>query len=409
MAIAVICTGTELLRGTTVNTNSAFLGRCLVSAGSELELQLSIGDRPKELFDALADALRSADTLIVSGGLGPTDDDITLECVARFFGKKLALSPELEEKVREHYRAYHRDGSRCPKRQFKQALLPESGHIIPNPAGSASGIWFDTEYAGVVRRIFLAPGPPREFEPMAEKFIVPLAVEREKHLRYTQGLLIAGIGESTVMAEAEKLLIDFGGEVADTASGEGTTIYLSGEENPVRKSIRELCGHFGVSALPPGQTKLFPYFSQLMKQRKLSFACAESCTGGLIAEKITELPGASEFFLGGVVSYCNELKEKLLGVRHETLVQFGAVSGECVKEMVEGVCRTTGADCGVAVSGIAGPDGGTPDKPVGLVWIAMHTPGKTECRELHLRGSRQMIRDRAAALAINALREMLEQ
>ncbi len=409
MAIAIICTGTELLRGTTINTNSAFLGRCLVAAGSELELQLSIGDRPKELFDALADALHSADTIIVSGGLGPTDDDITLECVARFFGRELALSPELEVKVREHYRAYHRDGSRCPKRQFKQALVPESGHIIPNPAGSASGIWFDAEYAGVARRIFLAPGPPREFEPMVENFIVPLAVEREKHRQFTRGMLISGIGESTVMAEAEKLLADFPGEVADTASGEGTTIYLSGEEAAVLERMRILRDHFGVAALPLGKTKLFPYFSELMKARKLTFACAESCTGGLIAEKITELPGASEFFLGGVVSYCNELKHGLLGVRQDTLENFGAVSAECVKEMVEGVCRTTGADCGVAVSGIAGPDGGTPDKPVGLVFVGLHIPGRTESRELHLRGSRQMIRDRAAALAVNGIREMLEQ
>ncbi len=407
MGIAVICTGTELLRGTTVNTNCAYLGRNLLSAGLELSLQLSVGDRAGELVAALGSALQFADNIIVSGGLGPTDDDITLECCARFFGEELFLCEELRQKVIDCWQKYHRDNSRCPKKQFKQAMLPQNGHIIPNPAGSASGIWFDTVYGNKSRRIFLVPGPPREFEPMVRDFIVPLLRERETVSSFTGGIAICGIGESTVMMKSREVLGDFTGEIADTASEEGTRIYLTGNQQDVDEKIAKIRDLFGKSALPSGEMSLFPAFVKLLREKNLTFACAESCTGGLVATKLTDIPGVSDVFLGGIVSYSNQVKNCVLGVSSDTLSEYGAVSAECVREMVEKACAITGADCGVSLSGIAGPGGGTPEKPVGLVYAGVKTPGECRTFELHLRGSRSMIRERAAALAVNFLREML--
>ena len=407
MSIAMICSGTELLRGSAVNTNGAYLGKALLSSGRELALTLAVGDRCEELSFAMSTCMRCAEVVIICGGLGPTDDDISLECAARFFGEKLFESAELREKVQAHWQKIH-PKMHCPKNQFRQARVPEHGHIIPNPNGSASGIWFDSFYAGRSRRIFLLPGPPLEFEPMVDNYLLPLVAEADSSsYGCTKALMISGIGESTAAMKSAPILADFEGEVADTASAQGTCFFLTGEKSRVENKIALLRELFGDSALEDGIYSVYDSVGAALQKRHLTLATAESCTGGMIAEKFTSIPGISEVFLGGVVSYSNHLKQTLLKVRAETLADHGAVSRECAEEMVTSLCAETGADCGISVTGIAGPGGGTPEKPVGLVFVGVKCLDQLQIEELHLRGSRAMIRERAAATAVNILRKML--
>ncbi|MCQ2352639.1 MAG: CinA family nicotinamide mononucleotide deamidase-related protein [Victivallaceae bacterium] len=405
MSIALISTGTELLRGSTCNTNSCFLGRELVSRGGGLAFEMSVADRAEDISFALSCALHTCDEIVVTGGLGPTDDDVTLEIVARFFGAKLVMSDVLKAKIDAFWHRLHK--GHCPKKQYKQALLPENGKIIDNPAGSASGIFFESLYDRKMRRIFLAPGPPCEFEPMAQNFLVPMLLEYEKECRVTTGFLAAGIGESTLDKMIAEKLKPFAVEIGVTSSAEGTRLFLSGSENEVQKALLAARQSIGDAALPDGETKLFDYVGKLLIENNLTLGVAESCTGGLIAKRFTDLAGISAVFQGGVVSYSNELKKNLLGVPEKILSRCGAVSAECCRAMVEGVCRASASSCGIATTGIAGPGGGTAEKPVGLVYIGVRVNGRCEVVELHLRGSRPAIRERAAAQACNLLREMI--
>ncbi len=405
MSIALISTGTELLRGSTCNSNSCFLGRELVSRGGRLAFEMSVADRAEDISFALSCALRTCDAIVVTGGLGPTDDDVTLEVVARFFGEKLVMSDVLKEKIDAFWHRLH--AGHCPKKQYKQALFPENGKIIDNPAGAASGIFFETLYDRKMRRIFLAPGPPREFEPMAQNFLVPMLLEYAKERVSTRGFLAADIGESTLCKMLGDTLKNFAVEIGVTASAEGTRLFLSGGENEVQKALLAARQTVGAAALPSGETKLFDYVGKLLMESNLTLAVAESCTGGLIAKRFTDLAGISSVFQGGVVSYSNEMKKNLLGVPEEILSRCGAVSEECCRAMVEGVCRASAASCGIATTGIAGPGGGTAEKPVGLVYIGAKVNGRCKVEELHLHGSRAAIRERAAAKACNLLRAML--
>ncbi len=405
MSIALISTGSELLRGATANTHCGFLGRELLAHGGKLALEMSVGDAANDISFALSCALRSCDQIVVTGGLGPTDDDLTLESVAFFFGVELLLSDELKEKVVGCWRQRHT--GHCPKKQLKQALVPVNAKIIPNEAGVASGFVFETLYDHKMRRIFLLPGPPREFEPMAKNFVVPMLMERETTLTTTLGFLAADVAESTLDKMLGNALKAFPVEVGDTTSAEGTKLFVSGEKAAVEEAIAVAQKIVGNAALPVGETRLFDYVGKLLMDQKLSLAVAESCTGGLVAKKFTDLAGISASFLGGVVSYSNELKKELLGVPDEILSRCGAVSSECCRAMVEGVCRTAHADCGIATTGIAGPGGGTPEKPVGLVYIGAKAGDLCEIEELHLHGSRDAIRERAAAKACNLLRTLI--
>ncbi|MCQ2378335.1 MAG: CinA family nicotinamide mononucleotide deamidase-related protein [Victivallaceae bacterium] len=406
MSIAMISTGTELLRGTALDTDGAFLGRELVSRGCALDCRFVAGDAPEDICSALAAALKRCDSIVVSGGLGPTDDDVTLESVCRFFGAELLVSETLREKVSSFWARRH--SGRCPKRQFRQALIPAGGVILDNPYGSASGIGFDTLYGGRLRHIFLLPGPPAEFEPMAREHLVPLLLRYEKRFRATRGFLAAATGEAALCRLVADALKDFPVEIAVTAQPEGTRLYLSGEdETTVSAAIEAARRAVGSNALPENETELFPFVGRLLLEKNRTLATAESCTGGLVAKKFTDVPGISRVFLGGVVSYSNELKRKILGVPAEILETHGAVSAECARAMADGICRATGADCGISTTGIAGPDGGSAAKPVGSVFVGIRVADLCETFELHLHGNRMSIREAAAARACNFLREML--
>lgn len=409
MNIAFISTGTELLKGSAVNTNLRCFGSALAAAGIPLHQEIACGDRKQEIAEALSAALKSSEILLVSGGLGPTSDDITLETVARFFGLELHQDPVLTLKIENFWKALGRSIP-CPKSQFKQAMLPENGIAIDNPRGSASGIDIKVDYAGISRRIFLVPGPPSEFEPMIAESILPAILEIVPDRLKTVGFLCAGVGESTVAKTLEKPVTALGVEIAYCADASGTRVFLSSSDDALlAEADRVAHDLMGASAMPDGVLDPVTRTIDLLKEKGLTLVTAESCTGGMIANSIVERSGVSAVFAGGAVTYSNELKEKMLGVPAELLAAHGAVSPECACAMVRGAAEKMGSDAAVATTGIAGPDGGTPEKPVGLVYIAAFVKGEVLCRELKLRGGRTMIRQRAAAQALNLLNTMLER
>lgn len=405
MSIAVICTGTELLKGSAVNTNMAFLGRELCAAGLPATLEITVGDHTSELVEAVADALKMADTLIISGGLGPTTDDMTLDTVARFFGVALNDDEELKEKVQTFWNFHH--PGRCPKAQFRQARIPEGGFVLPNPVGSASGLGFETTFGGKLRRIFLLPGPPREFEPMVKDFLLPKLLENRRGKLETCGFLCCA-GESMVFPVVEKAVAGLPVEVACAAGAGGTRIFLSSSESTtVARAVEIARNVLKCPMLPEGEYDMAEYLIKFLKNSKLTFGCAESCTGGLVANRFVTIPGASDIFNGGIVAYANEVKRDLLKVPSAILEEKGAVSADCASAMAEGCCAALQCDCSVSTTGVAGPGGGTPEKPVGLVYIAASLKGVTATRELKLRGDRRAIRERAVESALLLLYQLL--
>ena len=408
MGISVICTGTELLRGSTVNTNLAELGRELTARGAKLDAAFTVGDRAEDLYGALADALKRSECVVFIGGLGPTADDLTLPCAARFFGLELHQDPELTKKVDEFWARLHQ--GRCPKNQYKQAMIPDGGCAIPNPNGSASGIEFSGVYDRKMRHIFLLPGPPTEFVPMVRDYLADRLVELSGVTEHVRGFLAAGVGESFASRLVEQALGGPDPALAYTANFEGTRVYVC-DADPAEAERKFAVIHdaLGDAALPEGEFSLAPYLVKELVRRDLTLSAAESCTGGMIAATVVDVPGASAAFMGGVVAYDNLVKHELLGVPAPTLEHYGAVSPETAEAMARGVAERLHTDCSVATTGIAGPGGGTPEKPVGLVYVAAYLNGRCEVREFRFRGGRDAIRQRAVAKALLLALEMLKQ
>ena len=405
MSIAVICTGTELLKGSAVNTNLAYLGRELAANGIPVSLEITVGDHADELIQALADALEVADTLIISGGLGPTTDDLTLDTVAKFFGQELIESPELKEKVQNFWNFHH--PGRCPKNQLRQARIPVGGTFMPNPVGSASGLRFEAVCGKSKRRIFLLPGPPHEFEPMVKDHLLPVLLAGRQQQITTQGFLCCA-GESMVFPPVEKAVAGLPVEVACAAGAGGTRIFLSGtSQDAVSEALSCARKALTCPTLPDGEYDMAEYLIKLLKAKNMSLSCAESCTGGLVANRFVSIPGASAVFNGGVVAYANEVKQNILGVSSEILNTHGAVSPQCAEAMAAGCAKVLGTSCAISTTGIAGPDGGTPEKPVGLVYVSVCINGVCTTRELRLRNGRRAIRERSVESALTLLYTML--
>ena len=401
MSIAMICTGTELLKGSATNTNLAFLGRELAANAMPPVREITVGDTPSELCAALGDALKYADILIISGGLGPTTDDLTLETTARFFGLSLVENPELKEKVARFWSFHHPD-TRCPKNQYKQALVPAEGSYLPNPVGSASGLRFSTAYGGRMRHVFLLPGPPNEFEAMVTASLIPALQQLSgKENTFTHGFL-ACTGESNIYPLVEKTLAGFPVEVACAAGAGGTRMFISGTDDGMTVAAAEIARRSAgdITCLPLDKFDLALWLKEILLQAGGTISCAESCTGGLLANRFVSMPGASQIFKGGIVAYDNAVKTSLLQVPQEILDTHGAVSAECAAAMAENCARIMNTTCAISTTGIAGPDGGTPEKPVGLVYVGCYWGRRTAVKELRLRGGRRAIRDRAVEMAL---------
>ncbi len=407
MNIAILSTGSELLRGSVPNTNAAFLGRALEAHGFCPVLTRVAGDEAPSIHAGLAEALHAADTILITGGLGPTRDDLTLDAVARFFGRELTPDPALAEKVRDYWRTRH-PGRTVPKEALRQARLLEGGEALANPNGSAPGLYFTARYAGRDRHLFLLPGPPRECEPMAENEVIPRLLQLGGEREFTLGFLVPGGGEFETTRLLERQLTGFAVRLGCCAQPEGTRIFLSGADRDEVERAVAAARVLLPAALPPGELDLALHLIGRLEERNWTLGTAESCTGGGIAARLTDYPGVSRVFKGGAVVYSNELKHALLGVPEVLLAEFGAVSAECARAMVDGACRVLAVDCAVAVTGVAGPDGGSAEKPVGLVYIAARAGERCEVREFHFQGDRRAVRERTAGRALLLLHELIK-
>ena len=408
MVAEILSVGTELLMGQIANTDAQYLSRRLSELGVTLYRHTTVGDNPSRVKQALAEALERADMVITTGGLGPTEDDLTKEMVGEFFG----LPMELDEKILEAVRTRMcRIGREKTENNNKQAYFPRSAIIMPNACGTAPGCI--VEHGG--KAVAVLPGPPREMKDMFERQLAPYLRRRSGEHIESRFLRVFGVGES----KTEVLLLDlFHGENPTLAlycgAGEVTArisarVPLGTDAapmiDPMEAEIRRRLGNAVYAAYGPSEeVNLASTVLKMLMERGESIATAESCTGGMLISHLIDCPGASAAVHEGHVTYSNEAKMRVLGVRAETLQAHGAVSAECALEMAEGARRASGATWALSTTGVAGPDGGTPEKPVGLVYVGVAGPDGARAERLMLRGDRDWIRTLACQNALNLLR-----
>ena len=409
MTVELICVGTELLLGNIVNTNAAFLAEQCAALGLSCYYQTVVGDNPERLLQTVRTAFSRSDIILFSGGLGPTKDDLTKETVAEVFGAAL-----LEDTAsREMIAAYFQTRGKIPtENNWKQALVPEGGRAVANRNGTAPGIIMEKEG----RHVILLPGPPDELKPMFTEEIAPYLRRLSGEVISSVTVKIAGIGESSAETKVADLMEKQGnptlapyaklGEVHFRVTARAKTEAEAAALNA--PLVEELKKRFGSFVYTTDETvTLEKTVADILQRRGLTMTVAESCTGGMLAARMVNVAGVSEVLKAGFITYANEAKSSLLGVKEETLRQFGAVSSQTAGEMAQGAARAAGADVAVAITGIAGPDGGTAKKPVGLVYISCYVCGEVNTQEYHFIGSRMKIREYAAVSALTQLRSML--
>jgi len=401
MRVTVICTGTELLKGSTVNTNLSFIGQKLAEAGIVPHRAIVVGDSHADLRKAVEDAAEDSDLVITTGGLGPTRDDLTRNVVCDFLNLKLHRDSGIEAYLAKRWANWH---SIPPEKDYlQQADVPENSTVLKNHVGTAPGLWIKAE-----TNFILLPGPPNELNPMFENEAMPALRKLVAKANFTSSFMITAASELIVQQKVEPLADGLALSLAYCSSIEGVKVFFSGEDEAlVRQKAEEAKKLFGNAVLDDNKLSLVEELSERLRGQGYTLGTAESCTGGMIASAITDLPGSSQIFSGSIVSYSNEVKTKLLGVPQNILEKHGAVSGECVRAMVAGAAKVLGTDAAIAVSGIAGPDGGTAEKSVGLVYIAALLHNEIIVVEHVFPGSRDIVRERAKIKALLMLRELL--
>jgi nicotinamide-nucleotide amidase len=407
MTAEILAVGTELLLGDITNTNAQYIARELASLGISVLHQSVVGDNPERLTASIKTALSRSDILITTGGLGPTGDDITRETVAESLNLRLRLD---ENSIARMETFFKRIGAEMVETNRKQAMMPEGAIIFDNEFGTAPGCAVENHG----RIVIMLPGPPREMAPMFENSVKPFLARFSNAIIKSINLRVFGTGESVLQAMLDDLMRGENptlspyakdGEVllrvTARAADEKTALALC------RPLVDEVKKRTGDNCYGEDVDSLQQAVVDKLRQLGQKVAAAESCTGGLFCKRITEIPGSSEVFDCGVVSYANSIKTSLLGVGASTLENFGAVSRETACEMAEGVRRLAGADIGVGITGIVGPGGGTPEKPVGLVFAAVSDGTSCVVRRLvlgHGAGERELIRYLAASNALDMVR-----
>ena len=405
----IIAIGSELLTPDRTDTNSLWLTERLNSIGIEVKLKTIVGDDDARLEEAIKDALRRSRVVITTGGLGPTEDDITRKIAARAMGRRLLF----DEKVLDAIRAkFIRMGRAMPEINSRQAMAIEGAEILDNPNGTAPGMYIEHEGHAVI----LLPGPPREMRPMFESFVQPKLAAKAGDVRVVRRVLrVAGMGESAVDERIAPIYTQYRNPQTTILFNQSEIeIHLTAQAKSEQEAELLLDGLAGQIEERLGDA-IFAFRGETMEEvvslrlavGGFTLATAESCTGGLIAQRLTEIPGASVFFREGVVAYSNDAKTRSLGVNAQLILEHGAVSAPVAEAMAEGVRRRADTDFGLAVTGIAGPGGGTEEKPVGLVFIALSDDAHTEHRKLMVPGDRHLIRWRSSQAALDLLRRRL--
>lgn len=409
MTVELISVGTEILLGNIVNTNAAYLAEQCASLGLSCYFQSVVGDNEERLTMTLKCAMERADIVILSGGLGPTEDDLTKEVAAKVCGRKLVTNDMWMERISEFFAARNVTPT---ENNWKQALVPKDAIVLDNPNGTAPGLIIEEEKVKVI----LLPGPPNELIPMFEDGVRPYLEQLTPGALYSQTVKICGQGESAVET-AIKDLIDSQtnptlatyaktGEVHIRVTASGETVKEA--KKLTKPVVKELKARFGADIYTTEEeVTLEKAVEDLLIANDLTVTCAESCTGGLLAARLVNIPGSSEVFKAGLVTYSNKAKRRYLGVKKGTLQKYGPVSKQVAEEMAKGAATVNKSDVAVSVTGIAGPDGGTTEKPVGLVYIGCNVKGKVTVQEYHLSGSRNKIRDGAVSAALTLMRRCI--
>lgn len=399
MRIELINTGTELLLGFTTNTHLNYIAQKLGERGLRLARHTTIGDDRAEMRTVIGDALQRADVLLITGGLGPTSDDFTRDVVAELCGRTLQRDEAVAAAIAERFR---RRGLTMPASVEVQALVPTGATVMPNPNGTAPGLFLTHNQC----RVFLLPGPPRELRPMFENYVLPqLPTVPDKTCRV---LRTTGLPESIVEQRVAPVLASLIGlELGYCARPGEVDVRLVGAPQVVAEAERRVRETLATHIYGTSDDRLEAVVVGELTARNQTLAVAESCTGGLLAHRITNISGSSRVFLTGYVTYSNAAKIQLLGVRDSTLQQHGAVSEPTCREMAEGARHRAGTDYALAITGIAGPTGGTLEKPVGLVFIGLASTQGTDVHRHQLSFDRETFKHVATQLALDLLRRHL--
>ncbi len=401
----LISVGTEILLGDILNTDAQFLSIELARLGISVIHQSTVGDNRERLLAQLKEAADRSDIIILSGGLGPTPDDLTKEVCCEFFGKKMFLHEPTVEKIKTYFST---KGMEMAQNNLKQAMLPKDCVIFPNDNGTAPGMAIEKD--GV--HILVLPGPPRELKPMFRNCAVPYLMQFSDRIIVSHNIRTFGIGES-LMAERVNDLFDAENPTVAPYAKDGeallrvTAMARTKEEaeNLCEPVINEIKNRLDGFVYGVDYTCIEEAVIEKLKEKHMKVATAESCTGGLIAKRITDVPGASEVFDCGIISYANEIKHRVLGVSEDDLNKYGAVSEPVARQMAQGALKVSGADIAVSVTGIAGPDSDSTNKPVGLVYIGLADRDNVWVRELRTsRKDRSYNRYVSASNALNMIR-----
>lgn len=405
MKAEIITVGTEILLGDIVNTNSQFLAKELASLGLDVYYQSTVGDNESRLMDTLNESLDRSDIIITTGGLGPTNDDITKEVAAKCFNQELVFYNDIWKDIKQYF---EKIGVEPTENNKKQAYFPKDCIILNNSNGTAPGAILKKEN----KMIIVLPGPPKEMIPMFNN-------ELKKHLEnltdyklISRTLRFFGIGESELEDKLSDIINNQTNPTIAPYAKEGeVTLRITAKSytkddadnliDEVENKIKTLVGKYLYGY---GETTLEETVAKLLVEKNLTIAVSESCTGGMVSSTLIDYPGISQVFMEGCVTYSNEAKMSRLGVKKETLDNFGAVSTETAIEMAKGVAMNLKTNVGLSTTGIAGPGGGTTEKPVGLVYIGLYINGKIKVKKLNLAGSREKIRVKATKEALNFLR-----
>jgi nicotinamide-nucleotide amidase len=411
MIVEFISVGTEILLGNIVNTNANYLSQRCAELGISNYYQVSVGDNEERLSKVIESALSRSDIVILTGGLGPTKDDLTKEVTAKTLNKNLIEDPHTKKNIQSYFADSNLVG--ITENNWKQALIIEDSTVVDNQNGTAPGLIVNTDEG---KTVILLPGPPNEMIPMFDQDIYPYLDKLQPGILYSEMVKICGIGES----KAETMIYDLidqqtnptiapyakTGEVHLRVTASATN--LDEGKTLVRPMVDELKKRFMTNIYTTNEKEnLEDVVVQLLSKHHVTLSTAESCTGGLLSGRIVNVSGVSAIFSEGFITYSNESKQKYLKVESNTLKKFGAVSKETALEMAAGVVAATASSASIAITGLAGPDGGSKDKPVGLVYIACALNGNLTVKEFHFKGNRQKIRDNTVTQALDMLRNVL--
>ena len=414
MVTELIAVGTEILLGNIVNTNSAYLSEKCAELGLAVYYQSVVGDNPDRMKSVIKTALDRSDVIILTGGLGPTEDDLTKEITAEVMGFPLVENAHTRELMEAYLKEYEKNHPqrRITKNNYKQTMVPEGAIVMDNHNGTAPGLIMEKKGKTAI----LLPGPPNEMVPMFEESVYPYLRKKQPEIIYSRMVKISGIGESQVAEEIQDLIDkQTNPTIAPYAKTGEVHLRVTAKAEDEKKCkemikpiVRELKKRFGKNVFATREDKtLEEAVVDLLKEKNMTLSLAESCTGGAVAARIVNVPGASDALMCGYVTYTNRAKRKCLGVKKSTLNKEGAVSAKCAKEMAKGGAKAARTDVCLSVTGLAGPGGGTKETPVGTVFMGCTCAGKTTTREFHFTGNRSRIRGQAVAQALTFIRDSL--